>query len=292
MIPADDRKMQRAHPDAEAWADRADELAEAALGLLNRTDCCGGYFGPRPTTHKEEYARNWQPLDQALRSHFVGKRIIGLHTTSLANTCNWMAFDLDAHEGATAANMKPALEIAARIRAIGLTPYIFDSNGKGGLHVWAVFKQPRKTHQVFELARRLAGVICCEAFPKQPHVEPGRYGNWLRLPGKHYKRNYWSRLLTEQGWASADETIDAVCEMCCLRSRHERPQECTMADNSCVGAAIPARDYSPPCFVATYDGMCGVILATPDDPFGMASLRGHDNITAEFCDALRGAKKG
>ncbi len=219
VIAVADRKMKSRHPDADAWAARADELADAAVPLLNRTDCCGGYFGHRPTTHKEEYTRNWQPMDQALRSHFVGRRIIGLHTTSQAslsqaNTCRWMVFDFDAHEDATDANMKPALELAARIRAIGLAPYIFDSNGKGGLHVWVVFKRPRKTHCVYELARRLRGDTICEAFPKQDYVEPGRFGNWVRLPGRHHKQNHWTRLLTPTGWASADETIDAFCGMC------------------------------------------------------------------------------
>ncbi len=206
------------HPDQYSWDFRTWELADAAMSLVNRDDCCGGYRHGHGTTHKNEY-RDWLPMHEALQDHFSGERIIGLHTTSqaslsLANTCRWMAFDLDAHEGATDANMQPALELAARIRAIGLTPYIFDSDGKGGLHVWCVFKRPRPARQVFELAQRLSDGIECETFPKQDHVEPGRYGNWLRLPGRHYKLNHWSRLLTPQGWASADETIDAVIEMC------------------------------------------------------------------------------
>ena len=211
---AADPELGLIHPDAAAWAELAIELAKAAEPLANRKDCCGGYFGTRATTHKREYRKTWLPMAEALRAHFVARRIIGLHTTSLANTCGWMLFDFDAHEGSTDANMKPAMELAARIRAIGLTPYAFDSNGNGGLHLWVVFPRVRKTHRVFELARSLADGMDCEAFPKQPHVEPGRFGNWVRLPGKHYKRNHWSRLLTPQGWASADETIDAVIEMC------------------------------------------------------------------------------
>ncbi len=214
VITEGERKMNSRHPDAQVWADRADEVSAAALMLVNRTDCCGGYFGARPTTHKEEYVRNWLPMDKALRDHFVGRRIIGLHSTALDNTCRWMVFDFDAHNGATDGNMTPALALAARIQAIGLTPYIFDSNGKGGLHVWVVFKRPRKTHCVYELARRLRGDIDCEAFPKQDYVEPGRFGNWVRLPGRHPKRNHWSRLLTPRGWAGADDTIDAIVEMC------------------------------------------------------------------------------
>lgn len=208
-----DRKMGLMQPDAAAWTERVVELAEASCRLVNRDDCCGGYRYKRGTTHKHYY-RDWQRLPVALLNHFFGRRIIGLHTTSLANTCRWMVFDFDAHEDATDANMKPALELAARIRAIGLTPYIFDSNGKGGLHVWVVFPRARKTHRVHDLARSLADGMDCESFPKQPHVEPGRFGNWIRLPGKHHKRNHWSRLLTPQGWASADETIDAMLEMC------------------------------------------------------------------------------
>lgn len=214
VIDAAERKMKRIHPDADAWAARADELAQSAVVLVNREDCCGGYFGKRPTTHKEEYARNWLPMPEALRDHFIGRRIIGLHSTSLDNTCRWMVFDFDAHGDATDANMKPAQELAARIRAIGLTPYIFDSNGKGGLHVWVVFPHSRNTQRVYDLAKRLADGFDCESFPKQDYVEPGRFGNWVRLPGRHPKHNHWSRLLTPRGWASADETIDAIMEMC------------------------------------------------------------------------------
>jgi hypothetical protein len=195
---------------------RADELAEAFLRLANRTDCCGGYRGH--TTTRKETNDDWVPLDRALCYHCVGMRVVGLHAIAPDNTAKWLAFDLDAHNGESpAANLAVAQQLAARLRRAGLTPYIFDSDGRGGLHVWAVFAAPRPSAEAFALAQRMAAdlPLPVEAFPKQPDVGLHRpYGNWIRLPGKHHKRGHWSRLWTDDGWATPEATIDAVIEMC------------------------------------------------------------------------------
>ena len=49
-----------------------------------------------------------------------------------------------------------------------------------------------------------------EQFPKQPDVrrcEKG-LGNWLRLPGRHHTRDFWSRVWDGRNWLEGHEAID------------------------------------------------------------------------------------
>src|SRR5207249_4880532 len=46
-----------------------------------------------------------------------------------------------------------------------------------------------------------------ETFPKQPGIPPGRYGNWLRLPGRHHTRPHWSRVWDGAGWREGAEAV-------------------------------------------------------------------------------------
>lgn len=221
VIAEADQRISVDDPTPEAWACCSDLLGMAALALLNRRDCCGGYVGPRPTTHKDEYS-SWVPMPQALEQHFSGGRIIGLHTTSTANTSRWMAFDIDAHNGESERDtLAVAEQVSARVRQAGLRPFVFSSDDRGGIHVWVVFPQPRPTAEVYDLAHDIAEDLPVEAFPKQPEVEPGRFGNWIRLPGKHPKRGCYSCIRLGDRWGSVDETIAALLEMTAQAQDHK-----------------------------------------------------------------------
>lgn len=197
-----------------AWVASAPALARAAVRLLNRRDCCGGYRG-HPTTRKH-HDRDWLPMDRALDLHFRGMRPVGLHTTTVGNRCRWLAFDIDSHGGGgVEANLEAAETIADRLRAQGLAAYIFDSDGRGGFHVWAVLPAIQPSRRVFGLAKRVSRnlKVKVETFPKQPVIREGGYGNWIRLPGRHYKRDHWSRVWLGDRWGTVEETIGALLEM-------------------------------------------------------------------------------
>jgi hypothetical protein len=204
--------------DDREWASQAESLAEAAVRMANRSDTTGGYRNKRgkvtPTTRKR-FDHDWLPLLAALRAHFRGERVIGLHSTTPGNICRWIAFDIDAHgpEDDADDNHAKALLVGRRLEARGLQAYIFDSNGKGGFHVWAMLHEPTPSEDAFALARKIADGLGIECFPKQPQIRKGGFGNWIRLPGKHHKRNCWSRLWTNGRWATARETAAAVMEM-------------------------------------------------------------------------------
>src|SRR5262245_32295654 len=46
-----------------------------------------------------------------------------------------------------------------------------------------------------------------EIFPKQSEISAGKFGNWLRLPGRHHTRDHWTRVWDGQNWL---EGIDAI----------------------------------------------------------------------------------
>lgn len=196
------------------WTKRAGELAKAAMHLLNRDDCCGGYRPGHPTTRKETDS-DWEPMPTALRHHFAGTRVIGLHTTTPANMVRWIAFDIDAHgaDDIADANHATAMTIADRLRLRSIEPFVFDSNGGGGRHIWAMLGELTPSDTAYALAQEIAGGFAVETFPKQARIREGGYGNWIRLPGKHHKRYHWSRAWIDGRWASAKETVAAVIAM-------------------------------------------------------------------------------
>ena len=51
-----------------------------------------------------------------------------------------------------------------------------------------------------------------ETFPKQPIILPGKYGNWLRLFGRHHTRDHWTRVFDGSRWAEGADAIDLLLQ--------------------------------------------------------------------------------
>jgi hypothetical protein len=200
-------------PDHTAWAAAAEDLAAwVQARLVNRTDAWGRYAGRGPWTAKGELSRG------ILARHFRARGradVIGLHSTSAANTSLWGALDLDAH-GPTGtapdANLAAALAWYDRLRGRGFRPLLTDSNGAGGFHLRVLLAEPAPTPRVYHLLKSLVAdhrafglAAPPEAFPKQPAVRPRPdgspgFGNWLRLPGGHHSREHWSAVWDGGRW--------------------------------------------------------------------------------------------
>jgi putative DNA primase/helicase len=214
---ADDR------PASEAWTRHRGALAAwVDQNLVNRRDAWGGYYRDpdgvtRQTTRKaddrvgpkgRERARG--PLTLAhLQSHFAAKpdATCGLHSTfrDEAGECwsRWLAIDIDRHgdEGDPAANLKFALAIYAVAMQLGFKPLLLDSNGRGGYHLLVLFDAPAPTALVFGfgqwLVRGWEGFGFDkppETFPKQPGIPEGKFGNWLRVFGRHHTRDHHTKV--------------------------------------------------------------------------------------------------
>jgi hypothetical protein len=208
-----------------AWREYAGHLSQWAYKLLvNRTDAWGAYLPPhKRTAGKKSYTRKGSLNPGILRRHFMGQDIgdvVGLHSTAPDDTCRWIALDIDAHgepdETASARNWAAALAWYNRARALGFHPLLSDSNGSGGHHLEVVFSAPIPSAVAFRLATWLCrdwesfGVDKPETFPKQPSLSGLKYGNWLRLPGRHHSRNHWSLFWSGSRWLDGSEAVEHV----------------------------------------------------------------------------------
>src|SRR5262249_45342709 len=52
-----------------------------------------------------------------------------------------------------------------------------------------------------------------ETFPKQSAVPLGKFGNWLRLPGRHHTREHWSRVWDGGCWLEGEEAVDFLLSL-------------------------------------------------------------------------------
>jgi hypothetical protein len=214
-----------------AWEARAEELADWALLWVNRTDIWGGYYrsdGDKTvnrTTRPAVADRGKVQLGVGdLVKHFHGKRteeLVGLHTTSPENTSLWGAVELDRHSDADPPPVLlrvAALILYNRLEALGLHPLLYTSDGRGGLHLRTLSSRPVPTPLLFNWLQSLTADFAAlglttrpETFPKQPMVTADApCGNWLRLPGRHHSRDYWSTVWDGHGWLSGAAAVEQL----------------------------------------------------------------------------------
>lgn len=187
--------------------------------LVNRLDVWGGYGKNGPLTLPAVKDRGRVRLDDhVLRDHFAGRRSIGLHAISENNTCKWIAFDVDAHSSAADPdeNWRIVERVVDQLVKLDVMPIIEDSNGRGGYHVWVLWSEPIPAELAYRFAKWIkgrAGAPEIESFPKQPNIGPERkYGNWLRIFGRHHRRDHWSRIYDQDSetWLCGGGAVAAL----------------------------------------------------------------------------------
>lgn len=222
--------------DSRSWAPRAGPLADHALEyLVNRRDVWGQYLEPERryrNQHGEMVKQFTAPAKRSrgnvtlqrrdVERHFRGDIVLGLHTTSTADTSRWLGFDFDNHGGG-AESFRQNLQLVARVvktlSALNIVALVEDAGGNGSFHAWALFDAPARTLDVFTMgqtvlteARRGATAeiadLPVELYPKQAQLG-GQYGNWLRLPGRHHTRDHWSRIRVDHRWYCGAAAADA-----------------------------------------------------------------------------------
>jgi hypothetical protein len=222
-IPVDQITVHK--PDAAAiWGDHAEYLADHALKrLVVRTDRWGAIGGmngkPGWYTASGELTRD------VLVRHFRGAAptdIVGVLSLAPDNAgkcwSRWTGTDIDWHkqEPAPAANWTAAKALYDTLLALGFRPVLEDSNGLGGYHVWVLFAERIRA----SIARNFGLWLTRdwkawgleerpEVFPKQAHVTGDECGNFLRLPGRHFKHPaHWSRIWNGSLWLEGEDAID------------------------------------------------------------------------------------
>jgi len=293
---------------ASDWVRRAGELARWAWErLVNRADCYGGYRPP------EEWGRAFQrrdgtrgklgpqtthkrPLTLArLCRHFhaAGRAdLLGLHTTSRDNTSKWGGPEIDWHgpqSTAPSVNLAVALAWYAKLVGLGFRPLLTDSNGAGGYHgPLVLFNQPVPTPLVFAFVGWLVADHARhglpqppEIFPKQQQLQPGRYGNWLRLPGQHHTRPHWSRAWNGRSWLEGAAAIDFI-----LSLQGDAP---SLIPDGLLSVPTPAPAQQPPCTLSVRRGggglarrIAGYMARLPH----LAEGQGRDDVAYHFAAFL------
>ncbi|HEX5269465.1 MAG TPA: hypothetical protein VFW33_03210, partial [Gemmataceae bacterium] len=158
-----------------------------------------------------------------LAQHFRARDrgdIIGLHTADKDNASKGGALDIDYHGATSTApdvNLRAAMHWYGATAHLGFRPLLLDSNGKGGFHLRLLLAEAVPAERVFHFLRSLTrdhGMLGFEKppeqFPKQADVRrcAKGLGNWLRVPGRHHKRDFWSRVWSGDRWLGGHDAID------------------------------------------------------------------------------------
>jgi hypothetical protein len=232
---------KRLHWIAEEWLHYADRLAEWTMEhLVNRRDVWSQYIVKNgevgvvmlPVKERRKSGAEMVTMNK-LRRHYSGRAIshlIGLHSISDHSTCKWFAIDIDLHDEnvsnadeVAVNNLAAAMEWSGRLREMGLDPIVFDSNGVGGYHIWALLDREYPLEDTYNFAdeirsnwEELGLPRKPEIFPPKPHVEKDDLPYGLRLPGRHHYRQYYSRVYNfdalegENEWLEGGEAIEVI----------------------------------------------------------------------------------
>ncbi len=191
-----------------AWQDRSAELASWAMTrLVNRTDRHGQYRDDGNAFTADRLS------ETGLKTHFDGGPLIGLHTTSPDNKCRWLVFDFDNHSedpDVKINNFEAAMHICNQLTKLDVSWLLEDSDGQGGFHIWILFSDAAPAKAVHRFGQWLNGESGHEVFPKQPELTGGELGNFMRIPGRHHKRDHWSRFWGDGNWLNDDASVERL----------------------------------------------------------------------------------
>jgi hypothetical protein len=204
-------------------------LVQWALGLRVRHDVHGRYFSSGTDADGRPVIKSYtvhRPLDgDVVYRHYTDPRpetITGLHITGPDERCRVIVIDIDRHSADDpdpATNCRYAEHLYHVARNLGLDCLLFDSDGRGGYHVWIIIQQTVPAADAFRLGRWLVRDYEAfglarqpESFPKSPRLTGKRIGGWIRLPGHHHKRDHYTRVWDDdrREWLEGDAAVEAI----------------------------------------------------------------------------------
>jgi hypothetical protein len=222
----------------QPWITRAEELALWTDNrLVNRVDAWGAYrpdeeigreyVGSNGNTYRlgeQKTVKGLLTRAELIRHYQARNRaaIIGLHSADRDNLSKSGALDIDWHGPTSTApeiNLRAALGWYLALTRNGFHPLLTESNGRGGYHLRVLLSEGVPAGRVFYFLKNLTAdhkqlgfAKRPEQFPKQPDVRrcKKQLGNWLRLPGRHHKRDFWSRVWDGSRWLDGNDAIDFI----------------------------------------------------------------------------------
>jgi hypothetical protein len=229
--------MEHLEHIASEWRDRASQLADWVMThLVNRTDVWGRYVRRKSddtvqvvtapfSAERGKVFLDHDSLRKHFRTHQSGGQL-GLHSASRDMTSRWMAIDIDLHDPdddltvSKQGNLGAARGWWQALVDKGLDPLLMDSNGIGGFHLMIVFGEPMSTDSVHQFGARLIEDYERRGLSQKPEVFPDkptwdRYGDWLRLPGRHHTRAHYTRVWNDEPhadtqWLEGNDAIDRI----------------------------------------------------------------------------------
>lgn len=216
-----------------AWATYAPLLAEWVLALAVRVDLHLRYrlfLADKGTAGVEPEVRAttvYEPLTTtALVQHFRAtdySAICGFAVTSPDEMCRLVVLDFDAHgpDDDPEANFRMALAVYKEARQSGLDCLLLDSDGRGGLHLYAILPRVILMAVAWRLGKWLARNYRSyglkkppESFPNAAQLSGKRVGRFIRIPGRHPKRDHWTRVWCPATcrWLEGGEAILAILQ--------------------------------------------------------------------------------
>jgi hypothetical protein len=178
-----------------------------------RTDCHGRY-----TDKGESFCCKEPVTDRLLGWHCGGEATIGTYSTDPADdTCKMLHIDIDRHDdkGDPDSNLKYALSLYDKLSINNFNPVLLDSNGRGGYWLQVFFDRRVPASTVRAFGRWLTQdhddykVDQPEIFPKQDGVKE-KFGNMFRLPGKHHKRDHYTKIYHGNKWLEGKDAIEEL----------------------------------------------------------------------------------
>lgn len=191
--------------------------------MVNRKDAWGQYRSLDDRAQGNARTLKGKLTRDILIRHFRGaveSDLVGLHTTS-EDRSRWLAIDIDHHgpkdKDQHRTNRQAAIALYEHLKQLGFRPLLVATNGRGGYHLIVLFDAPVPTPTVYAFGKWLVQdwqqfgfAEAPELFPKQPTLGSKKYGNFLRLPGRHHTRKYYSRVWNGKKWASGANAIRAI----------------------------------------------------------------------------------
>lgn len=210
------------------WIDYSPDLADWVLARLKvRSDAHGAYVRNADGTGTPRVVQA-DLTRERLIDHFRASHpgaLVGVHLASPADTARYTVVDIDAHGPGVdvAKNLAYALHAHDKARAAGLDCRLHESDGTGGYHIYVVHRREVPVRDAWGLGKWLAadapafGVTRVESFPKSQSVlhSPKRLGGFVRLPGRHHKRPYWTRVWCPEGgcWLAGENAILSILSL-------------------------------------------------------------------------------
>lgn len=214
---------------AAAWGARAEALADWALArFFVRTDRYGGYYVKYGETNKVSRPDTATPgavTRRLLVNHFRARGpadVIGAYSLTAGTSTGRSALaDIDAHnpEDDPDRNRRYAEHQYHKLAALGFHPLAADY-GAGSFHAGALFVCDVAGDVLFPFgqwlvsdAKEFGFADPVESFPKQSAVPAGGFGNWLRLIGRHHKRDVWARVFNGTEWLEGAPAVEHVLSL-------------------------------------------------------------------------------